>query len=280
VPPHITLVPPVNVSVDKVESAVAVVRAAAGRAGGPLDLTIGPAATFAPVSPVVYLSVGGAGVERLETLHDDVLAGPLGRPPDWPFVPHVTIASEAPPERLRAAVAALGDFQAPVSFERVHVLQEGEDRAWRPLADVALGPPAVIGRGGLPVELAVSEGLDPETVRFLNASNSLAPPFAITARREGEVVGVAAGSTGGLSREARLDGIVVSTAVRRQGIGRHLLVAVEDLAIRRGCTRVVLIVQAGDPAEAFFAGRGWVVDRPLPRWSHGRDFVRLVRELQ
>ena len=47
VPPHITLVPPVNVREDDVPAAVAVLRSAAARAA-PLELTIGPVATFAP----------------------------------------------------------------------------------------------------------------------------------------------------------------------------------------------------------------------------------------
>ena len=290
VPPHITLVPPVNVSGDDVDAAVALVRDAAGRAGGPLELTIGPAATFSPLTPVLYLTVEG-DTARLRALRDAVLVGPLGRPAEWPFVPHVTIASEAPPERLHAAVAALADFDATVSLDRVHVLQEGEDRVWAPLADVALGPPAVIGRGGLPVELDVSEGLDPEAVRFFQSAwrsyetasygeDAVAQPFAVTARREGDVVGVAVGSTAGSGGEGRLDRFVVSGTVRRQGIGGHLLSAVERLARQRGCPRVVLVAQAGGAAQAFYAARGWVVERMLPNWRNGRDFVRMVRELR
>ena len=299
VPPHITLVPPVNVAVADVEPAVAVVRRAAGRAEGPLEVTIGAAATFAPVTPVVYLPVSG-DTALLRALRDDVLSGPLGRPPEWPFVPHVTILPDATPGRATAAVEALADYTAAVSLEGVHLLQEGDDRTWRPLADFSLGPAAVIGRGGLPVSLAVSEGLDPEATRFFEAAwreheadsygeGAVARPFAVAARREGEVVGVALGSTGassgsgespGSALEARLDRLVVSTAARHQGVGTHLLGAVEGVAQQRGCTRVVLVAQAGGPAQAFYASRGWVVERALPNWRYGRDFVCMVRELR
>ncbi|MBV9661015.1 MAG: 2'-5' RNA ligase family protein, partial [Acidimicrobiales bacterium] len=57
IPPHVTLVPPVNVRAAELPVALAVIRAAAARQSGPLDLTIGSVATFLPANPVVYLSV-------------------------------------------------------------------------------------------------------------------------------------------------------------------------------------------------------------------------------
>ena len=59
IPPHLTLVPPVNVREEDLGAALDVLRRAA-RAVPPLDLRLGPAATFHPVNPVVYLAVGGA----------------------------------------------------------------------------------------------------------------------------------------------------------------------------------------------------------------------------
>src|ERR671922_1484794 len=75
IPAHLTLVPPVNVPVERVPAALTVLRSAGAAAGGPLRLQLGPAATFQPVTPVVYLEVGG-DVDRLVALRDGVFRPP------------------------------------------------------------------------------------------------------------------------------------------------------------------------------------------------------------
>jgi 2'-5' RNA ligase len=139
VPPHLTLVAPVNVRDGDVPVALDLVHAAAGQCP-PLDLHLGPTATFAPVSPVAYLAVSGepTAASALVGLREALQQGPLERPSDLRFVPHVTVAIELPEERLAAAVTALADYGAAVRFERVHVLAE-MDHVWRPVTDVALG---------------------------------------------------------------------------------------------------------------------------------------------
>ena len=56
-----------------------------------------------------------------------------------------------------------------MSFDRVHLLVEHRPGPqWRPLADVAFGPPAIVARGGpLAVELVRSHQVDPEGVALL-----------------------------------------------------------------------------------------------------------------
>jgi GNAT superfamily N-acetyltransferase len=137
----------------------------------------------------------------------------------------------------------------------------------------------------LPVELSVTEGIDPEAARFLSDAwvehrqASYGPgapattPFAVTARREGAVVGVASGS---LDDELVVERLVVDRVTRRQGIGSHLLHSIETLSVERGCRRAVLVVQAGTGGETFYRERGWVIDLVLPAWRSGRDFVRMV----
>ena len=60
VAPHLTLVPPLNVPVDRLGDALGVLRRAAGRAR-PLDLVLGPARRFDSDEGVVYLAVAGGG---------------------------------------------------------------------------------------------------------------------------------------------------------------------------------------------------------------------------
>ena len=139
IPPHVTLVPPIHVREELLAEAFDVVHDAA-RDCPPLELQLGPVATFAPVNPVAYLAVSGAAdaVARLERLKDDLHTGPLDRPADFAFVPHVTVARELAPDRIEAAMVALADYAIDVTVERVHVLAWQPDRTWIPVTDAAL----------------------------------------------------------------------------------------------------------------------------------------------
>jgi len=285
VEPHITLVPPVNVRADRLDDALAVVRGAAA-AIGPLQLRIGPTATFWPVRPVLYLAVGGE-LDRLRRLRDTVFVEPLAHVLDHGFVPHVTLGESLGDVDLRALAAALDSYQEEITVEGVTVLEERDDRRWEPIADAPLGGPRVIGRGGLPVELARGQVLDHDAVSLLAAERArhlagggeplpAGEAVVVTARREGVVVGVA---TATADDELWLEGVVVDPAVRGQGIGPHLLAEVERAGADRGCRRAFLVCPADGPAQRWCAGHGWSVDLRLDRWRHGRDGVRMTRAL-
>jgi 2'-5' RNA ligase len=246
--PHVTLVPPINVRADALDEALAVVRAAAGQAR-PLTVSVGPPTTFDPESPTLFLAVAPPAqgdpeaLDRLVQLRTGVFQGPLHRERSLPFVPHVTLADGMDPARRDAAIAALADYRVAVTFDRVHVLEErhlDEGRRWVPVADCPLAPPAVVGRGGLPLELTTSTLLDPQAARFEEAElgePGIAPtatrvdpepPVVVVARRRGQVVGVARGRAG--ADGAELASILVAATERGQGIGRHLHVAFRHAA--------------------------------------------------
>lgn len=138
IPPHITLVPPVNVREEQLDEAFAILRRAAATTSH-LPVTIGPPASFLPDNPVVYLQVGG-DLAPLRTLRDAVCVEFLDRPLTWPWVPHVTITNEAPPERISAALAALQDYVVEATFEGVHLLRENPGRIWEPVANALFTP--------------------------------------------------------------------------------------------------------------------------------------------
>jgi len=287
IPAHVTLVPPVNVGDDLLDEALRVARLAAARVP-PLRLALGPVATFWPKNPTIYLSVGG-DLTEIGRLRDLSGAGPLARPTTQPFVPHVTLSQSVEAGHIPHVVAALGPYRATTTIERVHVLREHEGHRWLPLADAVLGGPTVVGRGGLPLELTVGDVLDPDAAAldaascasFASDGDGLAParrrrPFVVTARREGEVVGVAVGLT---DDELLLDRLVVDAAARGQGIGSRILAEVELVGAERGCRRALVVCDVEAPVASWLRSRGWTDDLRLPAWRHGSDAVRLVRPL-
>lgn len=288
VPAHVTLVSPVNVNDDHLGEALARLREAAA-ATRPFAVHLGPPTTFLPVNPVLYLPLLGEGRAVVFDLRERVFREPLARPVTWPFVPHVTIADEANSGRIAAAETALCDYAAEVSFDRLHLLQEGPGRVWGPVADAPFGPPAVVGRGGIPLELTVSYGLDPEARRFAGeecaaelAARGLpedrpdTPNVAVVGRRDGRVVAVAEGwARAGV---ARVTTLVVARRARLEGVGSHVLAAFESEAIARGCTRLAATAFDGSPEEAFYHERGWVEEGRLTPWTGGRDLIQLRRD--
>jgi 2'-5' RNA ligase len=187
VPPHLTLVPPVNVRVEDVGAVLASVRSAAA-AMSPLAVTLGPPVTFHPVNPVVYLSIAG-DVDGVRAVRDAVFIGPLSRRLEHDFVPHVTLVESTTPARIDAALVALADYRVDTTFESVHLLQEDE-RIWRPIAEARFEPPLVVGRGGIETEITVSSIADPEVGAFMGEPRNAAEQVVV-ARRDGLVVAAA-----------------------------------------------------------------------------------------
>lgn len=241
VPPHLTLVPPVNVRVDDLPEALRVLRTAAASVR-PFTLRLGPPSTFLPATPTLHLAVGGRGdaTAVLRRLRDAVFLPPLERSLTFGFVPHVTLSDDMEPERIEASIEALSGFVVETAFDRVHLLQEqrhGEvHRRWVPIADAPFAPLIVVGRGGVELHLAVTRLVDPEAVAFETGSwpddaphvpRSDAPPgceqVVVTARRRDAVVGVARG-WGGSSR-SELRSLLVAPDQRREGIARQLVSA-------------------------------------------------------
>jgi 2'-5' RNA ligase/ribosomal protein S18 acetylase RimI-like enzyme len=286
IPPHLTLVPPVNVREDRLHDALAVLRAAAAETPT-LTLELGPPATFLPVTPVLYLSLASP-VDEVRRLRNRVFVEPLARQLTHGFVPHVTLVDEAEPDRIADAQRALAAFEVEATVDRVHLLQEGEGRVWTPIAEARFAPRWVAGRGGIETELTVTTELDPEASAFAASAWSTysfetygsdpgRSPVAVTARRAGHAVGVATGEVTG--RSAYLARLIVSPDVRSEGVGAHLLVAFEEACRQQGAERMTLRTIDGGSAEAFYRSRGYATLCPLPAWRQGRDFVQLVRPL-
>ena len=194
VAPHLTLVPPVNVRVEDLGLALARLREAAADME-PITVTLGPAVTFHPVNPVVYLEVGGE-VAAVRQVRDGVFGGPLERSLTNDFVPHVTLVESTTPDRIDAALVALRDYRIAVTFAAAYLLQQHE-RRWRPVADARFAAPLVVGRGGIETEITVSSLADPHVLDFAGAPDADVEDVVV-ARRDGGVVAVAYARDGAL----------------------------------------------------------------------------------
>lgn len=295
--PHVTLVPPVNVREDRLDETLERLRAAA-RATRPLALELGPPATFLPDNPVLFLRVTG-DVDAMADLRDRVFVEPLARPLSWPFVPHVTLADDLAPDRITAALDALADYRAAVEIGAVHLLEE-RDRRWVPLSEHRFGEPWTVARGGLELELSTTTALDPQADAFarrtrrdpgvdhvdhVDDGRAGAPttgspaPVVVTARRSGEVVGIARATVAAVHGLGHLADLLVGVGERGTGVGTQLLKAVEAEVRGAGGDRLTVHADPTTGAAAFFRARGFTDESVLVRWRSGRDFVRLVRSL-
>lgn len=285
VPAHLTLVPPVNVNDRDLGGALRVLREAAASTG-PFTATLGPPASFLPDNPVLYLEVG-EGTQTVLEVRARVFRPPLERTLSWPYVPHVTLCDEGDPGRIEAGVRALADYRATVTFTRLHLLRHREG-IWEPWADAVLGGHRVVGRGGLEIEITETEQLEPDAEAFADAEWAVVDaakydgewrrePFALTARHDGRIVGVASGWTN--LGVAHLSDLIVAADARRLGIGSRLLATFEHLAYRRECHRLSLRTVEGSPAQAVYERKGWQVEATFEDWTGGLTSVQMRKDL-
>jgi GNAT superfamily N-acetyltransferase len=177
----------------------------------------------------------------------------------------VTVAAELAEDRIPEAMSALGQYRhAVVAFRHLHVLEEVRDeedrRVWRPLAGVAFGRPAVVGRGGPELAIEVHDRVPPDAGHL---GDGLPPgEVVLVGRRDEGVVGLLAGRVRGA--KAWLEGVVVDPSLVGEGIGSHLVAAFESTAAELGATQVFARAAPGERAESFLAGRGWAREDPPP----------------
>jgi len=87
---------------------------------------------------------------------------------------------------------------------------------------------------------------------------------------DGTLVGTAqlllAMRANGLHR-AEVAKVIVNTKARRRGIGRALMLALEEHARRLGRTTLVLDTRRGDPSERLYSSVGYTLAGVIPRYA-------------
>jgi 2'-5' RNA ligase len=128
VPPHVTLLPPTEVPVTE-RAAITAHLAEVAAAHPPFDLLLAGTDTFRPVSEVVFVAVA-RGMAECERIATDVRRGPLARPLNFPYHPHVTVAHDVATDMLDMASAGLADLHAEFRVESFTELEQLPSGAW------------------------------------------------------------------------------------------------------------------------------------------------------
>lgn len=130
IPPHVTLLPPTQVEPAAMEDFVAHLDVVAAR-HAPFTMVLGGAASFRPVSPVVFVQVS-EGISSCEQLERDVRSGPVTRDLEFNYHPHVTIAHNVDDVALDRAAADCAAFRAEFEVAEFDLFEQGPDLVWRP----------------------------------------------------------------------------------------------------------------------------------------------------
>jgi len=129
IPPHVTLLPPTDVALG-INRAINDHLAAVAAVTAPFRITLHGTDSFRPVSPVVFVKVeeGGGGCDDLQRL---VRTGPLTRPLQFPYHPHVTVAHHLTDDALDHAQKVLADYEAEFAVTGLGLYEHGRDGVWR-----------------------------------------------------------------------------------------------------------------------------------------------------
>jgi 2'-5' RNA ligase len=135
--PHVTLLPPTPVPVSRLDAVVDHLAAVAAT-GRPFTMHLSGTGTFRPMSPVVFVQVarGVADCEELERL---IRSGPLDRPLDFPYHPHVTVAHHVDDDALDDAYDGLSEFVARFPVHSIQLFCREQDGRWIQHTEFPLG---------------------------------------------------------------------------------------------------------------------------------------------
>ena len=137
IPPHVTLLPPTAIQPDAMDAFLEHLLAVTA-AAEPFDMVLSGTGTFRPVSPVVFVQVS-RGIPNCEALERAVRSGPVVRPLDFPYHPHVTVAHHLDESALDRAFESLGDFRCAFRVATVELYHHDHDGVWRVIDSFALG---------------------------------------------------------------------------------------------------------------------------------------------
>jgi N-acetylglutamate synthase-like GNAT family acetyltransferase len=190
-------------------------------------------ATFHPITPVVYLSVNGPGADDIRRLRDSLDHEPLAQTLAHEFVPHVTLNDLASPEQITGALAALNSYVEPVPLSGLTVLEQGDDKVWRTIADAPFGDQPTKRTLGADVVTITVHSHQSQAATHVGRYR----PLVVEAFVDNRTVGVARGRVA-RGDVAWLDELVVVGEQRGSGVGGALARAFVEAARDRDAAEV------------------------------------------
>ncbi|PWJ26124.1 2'-5' RNA ligase [Branchiibius hedensis] len=137
IPTHITLLPPTNVAgLDLVQFAGHLAQVARG--SQPFRVVLEGTGTFRPISSVVFVQVS-EGVAELARLQAAIRRGPVERPLDFPYHPHVTLAHDVSDAALDEVAAEFGDYRQSFVASEFDLYEQDEGGSWESVRPFPLG---------------------------------------------------------------------------------------------------------------------------------------------
>ena len=145
-PAHLTMLPPRQLlgSEPAAERSATQALQTVCREIEPFEVTLGEVASFAPVTPTVYLKIA-YGAQHMRELHDRLNLPLFQQDEPWPYEPHLTVVKRT---TLPEAEVAFADararwtqFHGPrrVLVEQLTFVRERADGRWIDVAPVRLG---------------------------------------------------------------------------------------------------------------------------------------------
>jgi ribosomal protein S18 acetylase RimI-like enzyme len=234
-----------------------------------------------------------------------VRRGPLDRPLEYPYHPHVTVAHDLEEDWLDQAAEALLTYRAAFLVDRFSLFFRGADGVWRPVVDFPFGQsvidprryegdsvtiglldpqdfPPLCDRLGEIVADAVNNGAGVNFLLPFSAADGAAwwraqaadvaagRRVLLVARDEGEVVGIVSvhpAAAPNQPHRAELSKLLVHSADRRRGVATRLMDAAAEEARRRGFTLLTLDCVGGGPEEEFYRGLGYTPVGTIPGYA-------------
>ena len=247
--PHLTLVPPVNLSDQDLQQLQSLLRSVAS-ATTPFTLTLGPVSSFSPNTPTLHLAVQG-DLSALRALREQLRVPPVNRPEVWPFTAHVTLRDSVPADQIPPVLQLFTGELPPWPVTRLYLLEFSplnQVEVWSPILEETFEAPVVVGRGGVELLLRTVNLLEPGVAQLLTSMGSqlaaeeqdLSGQMLVVAERlerPGIAVAAAIGTVAG--RTAELLQLCVDSEHRLVGIGRQVLMHWCAEAARRGAMRAV-----------------------------------------
>lgn len=129
IPPHVTLLPPTQVPADDDRAIQDHLRAVTS-VTPPFRMTLAGTGSFRPISPVVFVTLED-GAEHCADLQRLIRTGPLKRPLEFDYHPHVTVAHHLDDAAMDRAEAELAGYRSSFDVTGLNFYEHGKDGVWQ-----------------------------------------------------------------------------------------------------------------------------------------------------